>query len=460
MVEIFGEIEEKLRADIISVYDEVARIFSLPKRVKVNLTLVSSQQIQTLNRDTRNIDRVTDVLTYPYIELKKSKKLRLADYQYDIDPDDKMLLIGDIYICTDRAKEQAAEYGHSFRREMCFLFCHGMLHIMGYDHMTPAEEEEMTSKQEEILNNLNITRQTFKAGFVSIIGETNVGKSSLINRLVGEHVAIVSPKTQTTRENIIGIYNDATTQIVFVDTPGYHKGKTKIDLEMDKHISESMKDVEIILMMISAQKPLVPQYEKLRKNVSSDAKKLLLINKIDETNFEHLYPELERLSQVADTDEILPISALKGQNLDVLLQLIKKYLPSYDREMRFYPETDYTDKTLRHMIAEIIREKALYLLDDEVPHGIYVVVNECKEGETPVQIQADMICEKSSHKAIILGKNGDMIKKISTMARKDIERLLEKKVNLRVFVKVKEGWRQDSKVIAEFGLDCQPDDDE
>jgi len=450
MLQIFGTTDYE--KDLIKVYDKVSQVVSFPKKVCVNLTFVSKQEIRKLNNETRGIDKVTDVLTYPYVDLKVGKKLKFSDYKADVDFETGLLTIGDIYICLDRAKEQATEYEHSLRREICFLLCHGLLHIAGYDHIEKSDEEKMTAKQEEILNELNISRDVFKCGFVTIVGETNAGKSTLINQLVGEHVAIVSPKSQTTRENIQGIYNDKTTQIVFVDTPGYHKRATKIDDEMDKHIEEAQVDTEILLMLIVANKPLVEQYNKLSKKVSADAKKILLINKIDETKYEKLYPQLVELSSIAKVDEILPISAKEGKNTDVLLDMIKKFLPNYDYEMRYYPVDEYTDKNLRHMVAEIVREKALLCLDDEIPHGIQVVVNSYVESEKPISIYADLYCEKESHKAIILGKNGEMIKKISSMARKHIEKIVGEQVNLQVYVKVKANWRNDQKAIQEFGL--------
>ena len=452
MLNIFGSTD--FEKDLIRVYDHVSQVVSFPKKVNVNLTFVSKNEIRSLNNETRGIDKVTDVLTYPYVDLVVGKKLRVCDYKANVDLETGLLTIGDIYICLDRAKEQAEEYNHTLRREVCFLLCHGLLHIAGYDHMNKQDEEKMTSLQEQIMNELNITREVFKCGFVTIVGETNAGKSTLINQLVGEHVAIVSPKSQTTRENIQGIYNDKTTQIVFVDTPGYHKRATKIDDEMDKHIAEAQEDTEILLMLIVANKPLIEQYNKLIKKVSADAKKILLINKIDETKYEKLYPQLVELSQVAKVDEILPISAKENKNVDVLLDMIKNFLPTYDREMRYYPVDEYTDKNLRHMVAEIIREKALLCLDDEIPHGIQVVVNSYVESEKPIPIYADMYCEKESHKAIILGKNGEMIKKISTMARKHIEKIVGEQINLQVFVKVKANWRNAQKAIQEFGLNA------
>ena len=272
--------------------------------------------------------------------------------------------------------------------------------------------------------------------------------------MVGEKVAIVSPKSQTTRENIKGVYNDKNSQIVFVDTPGYHKRKTKFDDEMDKQISDATEDTEILLLLLDAKKSLVEQYEKMEKKLSSNAKKILLINKIDEVKYEKTYPQLAQLSKVAKVDEILPISALKGTNCEILIDMIKKYLPTYDFEMRYYPLDIYTDKNLREMSAEIIREKALLCLDDEVPHGIQVVVTNFKEEKDLVEIYADLYCEKESHKPIILGKNGEKIKEISTKSRLTIEWIIEKQVNLNIYVKVKENWRNDARAIAEFGLNA------
>ncbi len=453
MIEFFGEqIDETLKQNLASVEQQVYAFLGAPKSVKVNLKFVSPEEIRTLNKTTRGIDRVTDVLSYPYTNVKVGQKLKLKDYVCDIDPTDHKLLLGDIVLCVERAKEQAKEYGHSVKREICFLFCHAMLHLMGYDHIKPEDEKIMTAKQAEILNSLNITRDSFKSGFVTILGETNAGKSTLINQLIGEHVAIVSPKSQTTRENITGIYNEKNCQIVFLDTPGYHKRATKIDDAMDKQIENAQADTEIVLMLISAKKPLVEQYTTLNKKVTATAKKILLINKIDEVKYEKLYPQLAELSSVAKVDEILPISALTGKNCDVLLQMIKKYLPEYDHEMRYYPVDEYTDKNLRHMCAEIVREKALLLLDDEIPHGIQVVVTDYKENETPIQIFADVYCERESHKAIILGKNGEMIKQISTKSRQAIERLINAKVNLQLYVKVKQNWRNDERALKDFGL--------
>lgn len=471
MINIIGALNEDVKKDFVSVYGAVQNLFNLPENVVVNVNMVGDKKIRTLNNTTRGIDRVTDVLTYPYINLKVGEQLNLADYEFDLDVSTNTLTIGDIYICKAQAERQAKEYGHSVRRELCFLLCHGLLHILGYDHMNKKDEEIMTKKQEEILTSLNILRaypaevsnnqtetkneatqtKQFTCGFVTVVGETNVGKSTLINALVGHKVSIVSPKSQTTRENICGIYNDSTTQIVFVDTPGYHKRNTLVDDEMDKQIASANEDTEIVLMLISANKPLYEQFEKISKKVNKNAKKLLIINKMDQVRYEKLAKELIKLNNI-DVDEIIPISALKGKNVDKLLELIKKYLPKYNYEMRYYPADEYTNKNLRFMAAEIIREKALMLLQDEIPHGVYVAITDYKENENIIDIYADLYCERENHKAIILGKNGDMIKKISTAARKSIEHLVEQKVNLQLYVKVKPNWRNDLTALHQFGL--------
>ncbi len=450
MIELQGKIDKSIYSNLVKVFDIVKNAFSLPENVKVNLNFVTENKIKQLNKKTRKIDAVTDVLTYPYVNLTPKKRLKISDYALDVDPADNTLTIGDIYICLPRAIEQAKAYNHTLNREVCFLFCHGLLHILGYDHILPEDAKLMEQKQDEILLNADILRD-FRSGFVTIVGETNSGKSTLINQLVGQKVSITSPKSQTTRENILGIYNDANSQIVFVDTPGVHKQNYKIDKEMDKQIVDAQADTELVLLMLVAKKDLLTQYNNLIKKVPPKSKIILLINKIDEAGYEKLYPQLSKISALPVL-EILPISALKGKNCDVLIDMIKKYLPSYDYSMRYFPEDEYTNKNLRFMVAEIVREKALYNLEDEIPHGIHVEVTEFLENSTPIQISADVYCEKENHKAIILGRSGNMIKKISTDSRLEIEKLIGKKINLSLFVKVKPNWRNDSRAIENFGL--------
>ena len=292
----------------------------------------------------------------------------------------------------------------------------------------------------------------FRSGFVTIIGDTNVGKSTLLNRLVGEKVAIVSPKSQTSRDNTIGVYNDDNTQIVFIDTPGYHKTQHKLDEYMQQNIDDASEYVDVLIFMIDGKKDLIEQYNKLyNAKGDSKSKKIVCVNKIDESTFEKMYPKLDALNKVCKADEILPISALKGTNVDVLVDMIKKYLPKYDHEMRYYPIEQFTDKNVRYLSAEIIREKILLIYEDEVPHGVAVKITSFEEKDTSTYIAADIYCEKERHKAIILGHNGDKIKKLSTMGRQAIERLLDTRVYLDLYVKVKPNWRVDNLMLEEFG---------
>ncbi len=292
----------------------------------------------------------------------------------------------------------------------------------------------------------------FKCGYVTIIGNTNVGKSTLINRIVGEKVSIVSPKAQTSRDNTIGIYNDDNSQIIFIDTPGYHKTEHKLDEYMQENIDNAINsDVNVLIYVIDGKKPLVEQYEKLANKGDKRSKKILVINKIDETTFEKLYPQLAKLNEITKVDEILPLSALKGKNVDVLIDMIKKYLPTFDYEMRYYPIEQFTDKNVRFLSSEIIREKVLLLYNEEIPHGVAVQITKFDESEEIIKISADIYCEKDSHKMIIIGKNGEAIKKLSTISRVAIEKLLDARVYLELFIKVKPNWRIDNLMLDEFG---------
>jgi len=293
----------------------------------------------------------------------------------------------------------------------------------------------------------------FKCGYVTIIGNTNVGKSTLLNRIIGEKVAIVSPKAQTSRDNTLGIYNDDNSQIIFIDTPGYHKTEHKLDVYMQENIDTAINsDVNVLVYVIDGKKPLIEQYEKLANKGDKRSKKILVINKIDETTFEKLYPQLDKLNKICKTDEILPLSALTGKNVDVLIDMIKKYLPTFDHEMRYYPVEQFTDKNVRYLSAEIIREKVLLLYNDEIPHGVAVQITEFDESdESMIKISAEIYCEREAHKMILIGKNGEAIKKLSTLARVSIEKMLDAKVYLDLFVKVKPNWRVDNLMLGEFG---------
>lgn len=290
---------------------------------------------------------------------------------------------------------------------------------------------------------------SFKSGFVSILGAPNVGKSSILNKIIKEKVSIVSPKPQTTRNKILGILNENEYQIIFIDTPGIHSSKNKLDEYMQKSINSAKKDVDVILLVIDGSKPINEKiYKFIEQNSSELHNVILVVNKIDLSNYEKLYPSLDKLNKIKGIKEIIPVSALKNKNIDKLVELIKKYIPE---GVRYFDTDIYTDKYVTFMVSEIIREKALYLLQDEIPHGIGIEVVNFKESEDFANISCDIICEKSSHKQIIIGKQGNMLKEIGSKSRIEIEKLLNKKVMLNLFVKVREDWRNNANLVKNLG---------
>ena len=285
----------------------------------------------------------------------------------------------------------------------------------------------------------------FKSGFVSIVGRTNVGKSTLINLLVGEKIAAIANKVQTTRTQIRGIVNRENSQIIFIDTPGIHKPKTKLNENMIELSWGAIQDSDVILFLIEADSKEIGRGDRriLEKIQESHKKTILIINKIDLVNKEELAKLIDLYKNEYDFKAVIPISALKPKYKDVVLDEIEKNLnvgPAY------YDIEQYTDQTLRQLAEETIREKALILLRDEVPHGIFVKVDKMKfkkskNGEDMYNIDATIYCLRESHKGIIIGKNGSMLKKIGTMARMDLEKNLGTKINLKTWVKVKEDWQ-------------------
>lgn len=288
-----------------------------------------------------------------------------------------------------------------------------------------------------------------KSGFITIIGKPNVGKSTLLNHIIGEKVSIVSPKPQTTRNKILGIYNDEEYQIIFIDTPGMHKSHNKLDEYMEKSIKEAQKDVDVLLIMIDGSKGIKQgDLDLVKKYERSNQKVIVVVNKIDVTTFERLYPDLAKLNELDFVEDIIPISARTGKNVDVLLSKIKSLLT----DTQVYFDTDmYTDKPIRFMLAELVREKALYLLQDEIPHGLAIEVVAMQEDNDIVNVDIDIIVERKTHKMIVIGKNGSMLKEIGSRARLDMQELLGKKVYLRLFVKVKEDWRNSDFYVGDFG---------
>ena len=298
--------------------------------------------------------------------------------------------------------------------------------------------------------------EKFKSGFVSILGRTNVGKSSIINSLVGEKVAATTSKPQTTRNIIRAIVNRKNSQIIFIDTPGIHKPKSKLGNVMVDNAFEVSKDVDVIVFVIEATSDEIGKGDRIILDKIKEAKRktILVINKIDLVNKEKIAKLIDLYKNEYDFTSIIPVSTVKKINLDVILDEIEKNLkegPAY------YDIEEYTDQTTRQLVEETIREKALKLLNDEVPHGILVEVEKLKkrktmENEPFFNIEATIYCIRDSHKGIIIGKNGSMLKKIGTYAREDLEKMLGIKINLRLWVKVREDWINNEKYLKGFKL--------
>ncbi|MBQ4244798.1 MAG: GTPase Era [Clostridia bacterium] len=296
---------------------------------------------------------------------------------------------------------------------------------------------------------------TEKTAFISIIGCPNVGKSSILNRLLRQKIAIVSSKPQTTRTKIMGVLTDTEgTQLVFIDTPGFHRPRNKLGEKMMKAVGESISGVDACLFVVEPEGEIRDtEKELLRKVKAGKIPTVLAINKIDTVqDKEKLLARILQFTSLNDFEAIVPVSALKNEGMDELEDELKKL--AYESP-HFFPDDTLTDQPERVLAAEIIREKMLNLLDKEVPHGVAVSIERMHERDTAdiIDIEATIYCERESHKGIIIGKNGETLKRISTRAREDMERFFDCKVNLRCWVKVKEGWRNREGLIHNFGLD-------
>ena len=296
----------------------------------------------------------------------------------------------------------------------------------------------------------------YKSGFAALIGRPNVGKSTLMNCLIGQKIAITSSKPQTTRNRIQTVYTSKEGQIVFVDTPGIHKAKNRLGDYMVNVAQRSLKEVDVILWLVepanfigAGERHIIEQLQKIHVPV------MLVINKIDTVKKEELFGFIDTYRKEMEFAEIVPVSALKNDNTKELIKCIMQYLPYGPA---FYDEDTVTDQPQRQIVAELIREKALRCLEEEIPHGIAVTIERMKWRGRIVDIDATIICEKDSHKGIIIGRQGSMLKKIGSSARWDIEDLLESKVNLQLWVKVKKDWRDSDFLLKNFGYnqkDCE-----
>lgn len=288
-----------------------------------------------------------------------------------------------------------------------------------------------------------------KTAFVMITGKPNVGKSTLINALVGEKIAIVSKRPQTTRSRITGVVTKGEAQYVFIDTPGLHRPHNLLGEYMMKAAGNASEDADIVLFVVEACSRLNPaERDALKKNCASGAKVILVINKVDRVNKGALAEYISSVCAEYDFHSVIPISALENDGVDIIFDELEKLLvPS----PHFFPDDMLTDQPERILLAEIIREKILRLTEDEVPHGVAVVIEEYKDEGNIIKVRAEIFCEKEAHKSILIGKNGAMLKKIGTYAREDAEKMLGTHLHLDLWVKVKENWRDRRTLLADFG---------
>ena len=293
-----------------------------------------------------------------------------------------------------------------------------------------------------------------KSGTVAVVGKANAGKSTLINVLVGEKVAIVSPKPQTTRDRILGVLTTNDYQIVFEDTPGFYKAKTELNRKMQKTARQTVKDVDVVLFVIDCLSGVNEEDINLLKSVCGNGAPVVVgVSKTDITVKENLPLILSKIAEVEGVSEIVPISARKNRNLKELISVLLNYLPSGNK---IFEEDIVSNKSQKFMIAEIMREKILLKFDKEIPHGVAVVINEFNLNENGVyEISLDIICEKLNHKSILIGKQGQAIKEVSSFAREGMVKFLDAKVFLTTYVKVKEGWRDKENLLASYGYGKQ-----
>ena len=473
------------------------RIQKVKDSVSVDIRLIGADAIRKLNKEQRNKDAVTDVLSFPLLQMDDGKlesDLMPFDFSYE-EEGKKILPIGDVVICVERARQQAEKYGHSLEREMCFLAVHSYLHLLGFDHENGKDEDLMFGKQEEILTAIGLSRNNDcvyedrtdrilpddeeeasddlavgkvlpHCGYCALVGRPNVGKSTLLNTITGMKLAIVSHKPQTTRNNIQAIYNRDDAQVIFVDTPGIHKPQSKLAEFMVDSSFRAAKGADVIVLMADGRFAKPAGVEIRAAELAKKLKKpiILAVNKVDAVTKESILPLIANYSAIADFEAIVPISALKDDGVSELMDVIISHLPS---QPRYFPVEEVTDQSEREIAAELIREQILHYTNEEIPHGTAVEIDafeeELKEDAVDsydrslVKIHASIICERDSHKSILLGKNGQMIKRIGTAARENIEKMTDCKVFLDLHVKVRKDWKNRQVFLDEFGYKKKDD---
>lgn len=411
--------------------------------VEISYSFVTPDEIHTLNADYREQDKETDVLSFPMFDFFVNDEIELDE--------DMPLILGDIIVNPLQAEKQAKEYGNSFEHEVCYLSVHSVLHLLGYDHMVPEDKAVMREKEKVIMAEAEDGEIPFKSGFVSIIGRPNVGKSTLLNRIMGEKILITSPKPQTTRNAIRCIHTEKHAQMIFIDTPGMHRPKNKLGDFMQKAAMDTLEDVDAVIYMVEPESKIGPGDQYILKMLEKiNTPVILAINKIDTLPKDEILPVIALYQDYDYFSAILPLSAESGDGIPELMTLLKAALPEGPM---YFPEDMIVDQTERFIVSELIREKALKLLRDEVPHGIAVEILQMKtrEDKPMIDIEATIFCERKSHKGMIIGKQGAMLKKIGSQARQDIAFFMKTPINLQLWVKVREDWREKHYDLKDLG---------
>lgn len=445
MIRVMGE-----GAEIFEPLAETAfSILKLKGSAVISVTVINDAEMLELNTRTRGIEKATDVLSYPAI--KEIKPFTKANYPYCFNPEYRAVQIGDIAINRDAAARQSEEYGTG-EREVKYLFVHGLLHVLGFDHMNDEDKAAMRKVEEAVLN------APTRLGFFTIAGRPNAGKSSLVNAMVGARVSIVSPRAQTTRDNIRGVCTEGNVQMVFTDTPGSFTPRNKLDEYMARCIRASYDDVDGVIVVLDATKGFTePDREFISARLKGNPAVYVVVNKVDLAGYERVYPILTQLSEfMAEAEgrkaikEVIPVSCRTGENVDTLKEILKE---KCNLSEFLFERDEYTDRSARFIASEIVREKALLFLQKEIPHGIAVVIASYDESKTEsdkLVINADIIVERKSHKPIVIGDGGEKIKRIGMSARKELEEVLGEGVDLRLFVKVRPDWRDNTAILTEL----------
>lgn len=474
--------------DCQDLLSEALRLAGEEEELKGNLELslrfVDGEEMRSLNRQYRNVDATTDVLSFPAFEPEELEGFFQGDRQGLLGEEERIPL-GDIVLNVEKIREQAREIGHGTDREAAYLAVHSFLHLLGYDHLTKEDQEEMRSREERIMTRLGFPqlaegrhplhegetlsqgepdadaevrkKKDFHSAFIAVIGRPNAGKSTLANALLGEKISIISDKPQTTRNQIPLIYTDERMQLVFKDTPGIQIPRNELGEAMLKMSRTALDDVDLCLLVVDSSqyfgkldRQIVEELGRLKKRKQLPT--ILLLNKREECKEEELR-DLEQTYRDFDLfDRILPISAKDGLGLSELLDLLYVYSP---KGPMYYPEDMMTDRNERFVISEMIREKLLLHMEDEIPHGIFVEVTKMsyRQDKKMADIYATIYCEKESHKGMVIGKRGAMLRTVGSEARKDIVHLLDCPVNLQLWVKVEKNWRRKKNKVKQFGYE-------